>query len=306
MINTLFTFTNKSTKTPIVNRKNLFFLLSFLIYTSTTLFGIDKPAYKIFNSEGKEVDFDQMMKSISKNQVVLFGELHNNPIAHWLQLEITMSLFEEKKQNLVLGAEMFEADDQLIINEYLKGKMSDKTFADEAKLWPNYTTDYKPLMDFAKNNGLSFICANVPRRYANMVYKSGLEMLDSLDQLAKTYIASLPILYDSSLTCYKEIVANAGGHGGENLPKSQAVKDATMAWFIYKALTKDKQVVHFNGSYHSDNEEGIAWYLKQYLSSVTIGSISTKEQKDIKELDDQNKGTGDFIIVIPENMTKTY
>ncbi len=289
-----------------MNNKKIFLFLCIATFVSSHLFAIDKPAYKIFNSDGKEVDYDQMMKSIEKNQVILFGELHNNPIAHWLQLEMTISLFENKKKDLVLAAEMFESDDQLIVNEYLSGKISDKTFADEAKLWPNYSTDYKPLMDFAKTNGLAFICANIPRRYANMVYKSGIASLDSLGQLAKSYIAPLPMPYDTSLACYKEIVANAGGHGGENLPKSQAIKDATMAWFIYKAFSTNKQVLHFNGSYHSDHEEGIAWYLKQYMSTVTIGSISLKEQADIKKLADQNKGMADFIIVVPENMTKTY
>ncbi len=289
-----------------MNKIAMLLLLLSVLSASTKLSAMDKPAYTIFNSEGKEVDYDQMVRSLSKNQVILFGELHNNPIAHWLQLELTMKLYEGKKQDLVLAAEMFEADDQLIINEYLKGIMTDKTFNDEAKLWPNYATDYKPLMDFAKNNGLAFICANIPRRYANLVYKSGIATLDSLDSEAKKYIAPLPMPYDTSLACYKEIVANAGGHGGENLPKSQAIKDATMAWFIYKALAATKQVLHFNGSYHSDHEEGIAWYLKQYLPTVTIGSISTKEQADIEKLADENKGMADFIIVVPENMTKTY
>ena len=287
------------------NKINILILLVLLAIVNS-LSARDKPAYKIFTSDGKEVDFDQMMKGISKNQVIFFGELHNNSIAHWLQLEVTMSLFEEKKKNLILAAEMFESDDQLIINEYLQGKLSEKTFKDEAKLWPNYDTDYKPLMDFAKTNGLAFICANIPRRYANLVYNKGLAALDSLDKEAMKYIAPLPMLYDGELTCYKDIVANAGGHGGENLPKSQAIKDATMGWFISKYLSKDVQIIHYNGSYHSDREEGAAWYLKQYTPGVTIGSITTKEQADIKKLDDENKSTADYIIVVPENMTKTY
>lgn len=266
----------------------------------------DKPAYRIFTGEGKEVDYDKMIKELSKNQVIFFGELHNNPIAHWLQLEVTMSLYEDKKQELVLSAEMFESDDQLIINEYLAGKISDKTLKDEAKLWPNYDTDYKPLMNFAKTNHLAFICANIPRRYANLVYNKGVAALDSLTDEAKRFIAPLPFIYDGELTCYKEIVANAGGHGGENLPKSQAIKDATMGWFISKYLTKTNQIIHYNGSYHSDREEGTAWYLKQYVASVTIGSITTKEQADITKLDDENKNSADFVIIVPENMTKTY
>lgn len=287
------------------NTLNIVLLLS-LVSIINPVAAKDKPAYRIFTGEGKEVDFDQMMKGLGKNKVIFFGELHNNPIAHWLQLEVTMSLFEEKKQNLILAAEMFESDDQLIIDEYLQGKISEKTLKDEAKLWPNYDTDYKPLMDFAKTNKLAFICANIPRRYANLVYNKGIAALDSLTEEAKKYIAPLPILFDAELTCYKEIVANAGGHGGENLPKSQAIKDATMGYFISKYLNKLTQIIHFNGSYHSDREEGAAWYLKQYDATVSIGSITTKEQADIKDLAEENKNTADYVIVVPENMTKTY
>lgn len=286
--------------------KLFFSVLASILLGITPVFSKDKPAYKIFTGEGKEVDYDQMMKGLMKNQVIFFGELHNNAIAHWLQLEVTMSLFEEKKQNLVLAAEMFEADDQLIIDEYLAGKLSVKTLSAEAKLWDNYETDYKPLLDFAKSNSLKFIGANIPRRYANLVYNEGIQVLDNLNEEAKKYIAPLPIPYDGELTCYKEIVANAGGHGGENLPKSQAIKDATMGWFISKNLVKGQTVLHFNGSYHSDREEGAAWYVKQYVSGVTIGSITTKEQKDIDKLADENKNMADFIIVVNENVTKTY
>ena len=34
----------------------------------------DKPAYKIFNSEGKEVSYDDMVKELSKKEVNFFGE----------------------------------------------------------------------------------------------------------------------------------------------------------------------------------------------------------------------------------------
>ena len=106
----------------------------------------DKPAYKIFNAEGKEVSYEDMVKELSKNEVNFFGELHNNPIAHWLQLQLTKEFYQSKKDKLVLAAEMFEADDQIIMDEYLTGAISEKSFKDEAKLWPNYETDYKPLV----------------------------------------------------------------------------------------------------------------------------------------------------------------
>jgi uncharacterized iron-regulated protein len=227
-------------------------------------------------------------------------------MSHWLQRELTEDLLAEKKVDLVLGAEMFEADDQIALNEYLAGRTSEKTMKEEVKLWNNYATDYKPLLDIAKNNGLKFIACNIPRRYANMVYGRGEKTLDSIEVDAKKWIAPFPIKYDGNLKCYKEIFENAGGHGGENLPKSQAYKDATMAHFILKNWSKGKTFIHYNGAYHSNYHQAIEWYLKQQNTDLKILVISTTEQEDNSKLDEKAIGSGDFIICTPSTLTKTY
>jgi uncharacterized iron-regulated protein len=238
--------------------------------------------------------------------VVLFGEQHDNPINHWLEQELTKDLYEVKKDNLVLGAEMFEADDQIVVNEYLSGAVTEKTFKDECKLWTNFPSDYKPLLDFAKKNKLKFIATNIPRRYANMVYTRGLEKLDSIDKEATRWIAPLPIAYDKTLKCYADIFAAAKGHGGENLPKSQAVKDATMAYFILKNLSAGQTFIHYNGSYHTDNHQGIVWYLRQVRPDLKIVTIGSTEQDSVDDLTKENEGLGDFILVTPASMSKSY
>jgi uncharacterized iron-regulated protein len=201
---------------------------------------------------------------------------------------------------------MFEADDQIALNEYLAGKLSEKTLKDEVKLWTNFGTDYKPLLDFAKTNKLKFVAANIPRRYANLVYSKGIAVLDSIDAEAKKWIAPLPFKYDGTLKCYKDIFENAGGHGGENLPKSQAIKDATMAYFILKNWSKGQTFIHYNGAYHSNNHQGIEWYLKQQNPDLKILVISSTEQNDINQLEAESNDSGDFIICTPSSMTKTY
>lgn len=276
-----------------------------LISLSILSFKADKKAYELFDINGKVATYEQLLKSVKEADIVLFGELHDNPIGHWLQLELTKDLYESKKSNLVLGAEMFEADDQIAINEYLQSKISDKTLKDEVKLWNNYDTDYKPLLNFAKANNLKFVAANIPRRYANLVYNKGIEKLDSLDSEAKKWIAPLPMKYDANLKCYKDIFESAGGHGGQNLPKSQAIKDATMAYFILKNWSKGKTFIHYNGSYHSNFHQGIEWYLKQENASLKIVTIGSTEQPSVDGLDKESIGLADFIICTPESMTKT-
>ncbi|OFY87183.1 MAG: iron-regulated protein [Bacteroidetes bacterium RIFCSPLOWO2_12_FULL_35_15] len=265
----------------------------------------DKLAYQIYDIKGKESNYSKMLNDAKNADVILFGELHNNPICHWLQLELTKDLYDSKKEKLILSAEMFEADDQIALTEYLQGKLSDKTLKDEVKLWPNYTTDYKPLLSFAKTNHLNFIAANIPRRYANMVYSKGLERLDSIDTEAKKWICPLPMKYDANLKCYDDICEAAEGHNSENLPKSQAIKDATMAYFILKNWSKGKTVIHYNGTYHSNFHQGIEWYLKQTNPDLKVFTIGSTEQAGIDTLAKVSVNMADYIICTPESMTKT-
>jgi uncharacterized iron-regulated protein len=269
-------------------------------------FRSDKKAYQIYDDKGKEMHYTQLLEAAKEADVILFGEFHDNPIDHWLEQELTKDLYAGLKQNLILSAEMFEADDQITIDEYLSGAVSEKTLKDEAKLWTNFPSDYKPLLDFAKKNKLKFIAANIPRRYANMVYTSGLEKLDSINEDAKKWIIPLPMLYDSTLKCYADIFKQAKGHGGENLPKSQAVKDATMAYFILKNFSAGKTLIHFNGSYHSDWHLGIEWYLKKLNPSLKVLTIGATEQDELEVLEKENLGLANFIICTPSSMSKTY
>ncbi|NLA25215.1 MAG: ChaN family lipoprotein [Bacteroidales bacterium] len=265
--------------------------------------------YRLYFADGKPASFNNILEQSHKSDVVLFGEYHNNAVSHWLQLMLTKELFTLKKENLILGAEMFEADGQLILDEYLAGFITEKNFIDQARLWKNYSTDYAPLVNFAKENNLKFIASNIPRHYAAMVAREGFEALNKLSDIAKTYIADLPIKYDANLDCYKAMLAMGGGMGrpaNENLPKAQAIKDATMAQFIFKNISKNSLFLHFNGAYHSDNYESIYWYLKQLDKNLKILTITTIEQANIHKLEDEYLNRADFIIVVDENFTKTY
>ncbi|MBK6521415.1 MAG: ChaN family lipoprotein [Bacteroidia bacterium] len=286
--------------------KKILLFIPVLSLMNFSVVNFDKQPYFLFTGKGDKTNYDNLLAEAKKADIVLFGELHDNPICHWLQRELTEDLYAEKKNNLVLGAEMFEADDQIALNEYLAGKTSEKTMKDEVKLWNNFSTDYKPLLDIAKANKLKFVAANIPRRYANMVYSRGEKALDSIDVEAKKWIAPYPIKYDSTLKCYKDIWENAGGHGGQNLPKSQAYKDATMAHFILKNWSKGKVFIHYNGAYHSNNHQGIEWYLKQQNPGLKIMVISSAEQKDNSKLEEKAIDSGDFIICTPSTLTKTY
>ena len=138
-------------------------LILILVLTTAVSFSQEKPAYVIYTAKGTKVNFGKMLKELSTTDVILFGELHNNPIAHWLQLELSKAIAKDK--SVILGAEMLESDNQNVLNNYLNNKITLKEFKTQARLWPNYDTDYSPLVEFAKENKLSIQLAARKLRY---------------------------------------------------------------------------------------------------------------------------------------------
>ncbi len=284
-------------------------LLIIILFSMTVIsLNAGKNAFQIFEKDGDDSDFEELTEKALEADVILFGELHNNPINHWLQLGLAKELHKEVGNNLVIGMEMFEADDQLKIDEYFNGKISTSSFEKEARTWNNYKTDYKPVLEFARENELLFVATNIPRRYASAIARSSFTFLDSLPKESRRYFPPTPIEADLELPGYKKMLESMGGssHGMPHIVEAQAIKDATMAFFILENFEKGKIFLHLNGAYHSNNYEGIYWFLKQRNPELKIITISSAEQEDIEELEDDNKDTSDFIIVTPKDMIKTY
>lgn len=263
--------------------------------------------YKIYDKEGKELTFEDMATTATGYQVILFGELHNNSIVHWLQLQLLKQLAADH-ENLILGGEFFEADDQMNIDEWFGGKITDKNFEAEAKLWNNYQPDYKPLLKFSLDNNIPFKATNIPRKYASAVSREGIGVLDTFSEEAKKYMAPIPIEVDKELPGYAAMAEMMHGSGmsADNMIEAQASKDATMAHFILESLTDNSLFLHINGAYHSNNFEGIVWYLHHYSPGTKVMTITTVEQEDIQALDEESYNKADFIILLPADSPKSY
>lgn len=288
--------------------KNLFLIL--FSFFSIWTWGQDLPAYKLYNKKGKEVKFSKMVKELSEYDIVLFGEHHNNSINHWLQLKLTQALYATKKHNLLLGAEMFERDNQAQLDAYLAGKIEEKQLKDSMRLWNNFNTDYKPLVDFAKQNRLPFFATNIPRRYASIVSKKGLDSLNSITEKEKAWMMKLPVEVTLETPGYQEMIEMMGDHAGSNAMNfvaAQAVKDATMAESILKNFQPGKLFLHFQGDYHSKEYGGIYWYLKKLNPNLKIAVISVFESgENHLPKPKENYVPTEFNLIFPSDMTKTY
>lgn len=297
--------------------KRIFSFLLVCLCTLTSAFAQSQPeAYRLYDAKGKPVSYDKIINALAHADVAFVGEIHNCALTHWMELKVLEAVYQaDQKEHVPLsvGLEMLEADNQLIIDEYLKGTISSDKFEAECRLWDNYQTDYEPLVYFAKSKSLPVVGTNVPRRYAGVVKEHGLAFLDSLSAEAKTYLPPLPINYvaneeaKAGFEMMKMVSKKAKNANADFMSQAQAIKDATMAWNIARTLKQHGgRMIHFNGSFHSDSRNGIIPYLMQYRPGTSVCTIRSIRQEDITSLDEDYLGLADFYIVIPEDMSMSY
>ena len=288
------------------------FLISCLLIISTQAIAqsnIDS-LYKIYDTRsGKEVSIAQVANAFSNADVLFFGEEHDDSIGHILEARIFEQSHKIIGDRLVLSMEMFEADIQGVVDEYLAGLISEKNFIKEARAWGNYK-DYKPLVEYAKANSIKLIAANTPARYANAVTRGGLSALDKFSPHTLMILPPRPI--DTATGKYYEnFIEIMGGHGvmpGFHIYQSQNLWDATMAWSIFGNIHRNPKakIMHLNSRFHTDEQLGIIAQLKKYaakgnqslnilnISCFYVDSLDKPNWSEFKEL-------GDFVI-----MTKKF
>jgi uncharacterized iron-regulated protein len=272
--------------------------------------------YKIYDTRTKQIiTIDKIVDDCARADVLFFGEEHNDSAGHYLENKIFMALHARYGENLALSLEMFETDNQLVLNEYLEGRIDETRFSKDVRLWNNYK-DYRPIIEFAKQNTIPVIAANPPRRYVSIVSRRGMKSLDSLSKETKKFLPPLP--YDTLSGPYREKFMDImkGSPGGENprIYHSQSLWDAGMSYSIYKYLKKNKgkKIFHCVGKFHSDEKLGAAAQLKMRNKKLKILNISCVSDKYFSNPDPMAIGwekfssLGDYIILTNPDLKKTY
>lgn len=277
--------------------------MSFSITAQTS---ISEANYRIFDSKGNPATLDQIIEQIGKSDAVFLGEQHDDAVAHAVQMQIFKSAFEKygKDRKVALSMEMFERDVQIILDEYLKDYISESHFISSSRAWGNYKTDYRPLVEFAKQNKLDVIAANAPRRYVNMVSRLGKDSINQLSPEAKNWLAPLPY-GDASETYAKKFNALMGQmtdsvNVHNPMLASQSLWDATMAFSVSEYLKKNKNslIVHLNGSFHTENHLGTIEQLLKYRPKAKALVVTMKYDENFTSFDKTKYGDlGDFVIL---------
>lgn len=277
-----------------------------LILMSSVFAQANPDNYKIYDAKGNPATLEQILEAVAKNDVVFLGEQHDDATAHALQFQIFKTAVEKYSPNrkITLSLEMFERDVQTVVNEYLAGLISENHFMSSSRPWGNYKTDYRPLVELAKEKKFDVIAANSPRRYVNMVSRGGREKLNALSPEAKTWLPPLPYAQPSEAYSkkFKALMGNApeASAGLDNILSSQSLWDAGMAYWISESLKKNKGelVIHLNGAFHTENRIGTVDHLLKYRPNTKVLVVTMRYENDFKTFDKaKHTDLGDFVIL---------
>jgi uncharacterized iron-regulated protein len=288
--------------------------------------------YRVYTGAGGPASIDDIVAAMGQYQVVFIGETHDDPTGHMLEATLLSRAYETygEERSVALSLEFFQHDVQPILDEYLADLITEKSFRTDSRPWPRYETDYRPLIEFAKENGVPVIAANAPRRYTTRVTMHGREALLDLSPEARTTFAPLP--YGQPSTAYRdqwvrvimEVMEEEGKKCGLPIPApeegeeevearapvgshaamgnqlhSQVLWDATMAYWIsrYLAGHPDALVLHMVGGFHVERGTGTPEHLEAYRPGTSRMIVSLRPVEDVDAFQQAPEGQwGDFVI----------
>ncbi len=294
--------------------------------------------YRVFTGAGEPATLDDVVAAMLEHDVAFIGEAHDDPTGHMLELELLRRAYEGVGDRPIgLSLEFFQRDAQPIVDEYLADLITEQAFRADSRPWPRYETDYRPLVEFSKENGIPVIAANAPRRYTNRVTRGGREALEDLSDAALATLAPLPygqpsdayrdqwinviagVMEQDGMKCGRPIpvtedgepaahaAAPAGAHDNMgNQLHSQTLWDATMAYWISRHLASepDALVLHMVGSFHVARGTGTPEHLDSYAPDASRMIVMLRPVDDIDEFDPAPSGEwGDFVIQTDRSRT---
>lgn len=248
--------------------------------------------HRVYDAKHKRfADMEALAAEAASSDVIFFGEQHDDGNAHRLERAL-LEAISRRRSDVILSLEMLERDIQPLLDDYLANRIDEATFFQQSRPWPNYTKDYRALVEFAKAKGWPVIAVNVPRRVASKVSKEGLAAVATLpDSLRGWVAADFSCPRDKYFTRFGE---EMGGHkptGPDAVGRyyeSQCIKDETMAESIVRARAAGGTplVIHMNGAFHSDFRAGTAERVERrgvkkvtVISALPVPNLDTLKPK---------------------------
>lgn len=245
--------------------------------------------YQLASPQRESLTLSNLPDAVKQADVILVGEWHTHSAIHRFQADLLRTLIEQHHL-IVLSMEQFSRDSQPYLNQYLQGDIGEQYLIEQSNAWPNYASDYRPLVELAKHHQRPIIAANAPKNMVRCIGKQGIEYLDRLPKEQRNWVAKEINLHDSP---YKARFMASMHHGKpaqhEQQFAAQMTWDETMAESIvdYLAAHPHQQVLHIAGAFHIQQGLGTAAAIHQRNPNLSIAIITPTSQITEKSSDFQ-------------------
>ena len=222
---------------------------------------------------------------------------------------------------------MFERDVQYVLDEYLAGFITENHLIASGRAWKNYASDYRPLIEFAKEKKMPVVAANAPRRYVNRVSRLGVAALAEIEPEGGRFLPPMPYTeasadYAAKFNRFMQGASvgtppsqqpagsqtQANPHGGAHLLEAQTLRDASMAYSIADYLKRQRGalVVQVNGTFHSEERLGVPEQLAHYRPNARIVVVTIISDEGFPNFDVGRLGKlGDFVILTDPSLPRS-
>ena len=180
---------------------------------------------------GVFVNEENMLQAVTDVRIAYVGEAHNDMASHRLQLKVVQAMAKRWSGQIAIGMEMFIPGQQEALRRWVAGESTEAEFLSESKWKERWNVDfdyYRPLLLFARENGIPVIGLNVPKSLVHAVAKM------DFSELPEDERRQLPDMDINNP--YRDALVRAfyGGHakgknGLEGFRRVQALWDEAMA-----------------------------------------------------------------------------
>lgn len=187
---------------------------------------------------GIPVTLEQLLDVAGDARVVYFGETHDNPASHHLEVELLAGLERRHPGQMALGLEMFSRSQQPVLDRWVAGELTEKEFLQQSgwfRHWGMNFGYYRELLDLARDRHIPVIALNAEKSLVRAITtKSPAELTP--EQRAELPQMDLKDPYQRAQT-----LAILGDHshgklGAEGFLRAQTLWDETMAESVARYL----------------------------------------------------------------------
>lgn len=210
----------------------------------------------------KKLDsFQEMMKKASAYKTIFIGESHDEYAHHATQLAVIEYLNNSKKKTAI-AMEMVQYKYLNIINDFVKGRITEKEMLDGIDYYNNWNFDYSlyaPIFRYARDNNIDIIPLNIEREVTSKVYQGQIDNLTAEQVLAMPERMNvLNNKYENKIKSIFEM-HSSGTNKFSDFYLSQNIWDEVMAKHLadYRMANPDTSIVVICGNGHAGKYSGI-------------------------------------------------